>query len=185
VTPKCTILGSRHPSQSGQRSGSYTSGSTGWEAKERSRLVLRDPVYDDDDDDRKQRRKFQVPSNKRILTRAACNYALPGVEVELVFEGGAFSAVGINPATAPKRGQLRDLAADAKFLELLRKTRGQGRHVHDASNNPSRYAPNVFAADPEHGDFSKAEFKRAMDRAFSSKRIRIGGARHNEIVENQ
>ena len=183
---KCTILGSRHPSQSGQRSGSYTSGSTGWEAKERSRLVLRDPVYDEDeDDDRKQRQKFREPSNKRILTRAACNYALPGIEIDLSFEDGAFQAVGIDPAAVPRHGQIRDLASDAKFLELLRKIRQQGRYVHDAPNNPARYAPAVFAKHPDRGDFTLAEFKRAMDRAFSAGRIMIPPGRRSEIVEKQ
>jgi len=186
----CAIIGTRHPSQSGRRSGTFESGSTGWSGKERARLVLRDPVYDDEDDQGgNQRQKFREPSNKRVLTRAKCNYAKPGLEIELIFENGGFKAAGVDPRAAPKRGQIRDLGADAKFLELLRKTRAQGRWVHDASNNPARYAPQVFAEDPDRGDFSKAEFKRAMTRAFGADRIKLvwtGGTKgHNEITENQ
>ena len=36
--------------------------------------------------------KFREPSNKRILTRAKCNYAKPGEEIELIFEDGGFNA---------------------------------------------------------------------------------------------
>jgi RecA-family ATPase len=183
----CAVLGSRHPSQRGRTSGTFDSGSTGWEGKERARLVLRDPAFDQGDDaDKRNRSLVRQPSNRRILTRAKSNYAQPGEEIELIFEDGGFKRLGAG--TAPK-GHMRDLAADAKFLELLRKTRGQGRWVHDAANNPSRFAPTVFAADADRGDFSRAEFNRAMMRLFGSGRIKLdrkGGAHgHNEIIENQ
>jgi RecA-family ATPase len=175
---RCMIIGSRHPSRSGRSSGTFESGSTGWEGKERARLHLRDPAQDQDDEP-----KHQQHSNKRILTRAKCNYAMPGEEIELIFEDGGFKRAG---ETTTPRGKVRDLAANTKFVELLQKTRKQGRYVHDASNNPGRYAPKVFAADPDSGGFSKPEFERAMNRLFSEERIRLIRNSHenrHEIIE--
>jgi RecA-family ATPase len=177
---KCTIIGSRHPSRSGRNSGTFESGSTGWEGKERARLHLRDPAQDQDDEP-----KHQQHSNKRILTRAKCNYAMPGEEIELIFEDGGFKRAG---GDAAPKGTLRDIAAETKFLELLRKHNRLERYVHDASNNPDHYAPKVFAADLDRNGFSLAEFKRAMNRLFSKEQIRLIWNSHrkrNELVENQ
>jgi len=173
----CTIIGSRHPSRSGRNSGTFESGSTGWEGKERARLHLRDPAHDRDDDPRHQQH-----SNKRILTRAKCNYAMPGEEIELVFEDGGFKRIDDNK---PK-GTLRDIAAKQKFLELLRKFNKTGRVVHNAANNPARYAPAVFARDDDSGGFSKGELKRAMDRLFDDEGIKLETGRNGaRITENQ
>jgi len=173
----CTIIGSRHPSRSGRNSGTFESGSTGWEGKERARLHLRDPAHDRDDDPRHQQH-----SNKRILTRAKCNYAMPGEEIELVFEDGGFKRIDDNK---PK-GTLRDIAAKQKFLELLRKFNKPGRVVHNAANNPARYAPAVFARDDDSGGFSKGELKRAMDRLFDDEGIKLETGRNGaRITENQ
>jgi RecA-family ATPase len=183
----CTVLGLRHPSQRGKKEGTFDSGSTAWAGKERARLVLRDPVFDLDEDEAKERHKFRPPSDKRILTRADCNYAEPGVELDLLFENGGFSATHLARAT-PQPGQIRNVAADAKFIELLRKMRTQGRWVHDAPTHPSRYAPTVFARDPDRADFTQPEFKRAMDRGFETGRIRlnrVGPGHRSEIVECQ
>jgi RecA-family ATPase len=173
----CTIIGSRHPSRSGRSSGTFESGSTGWEGKERARLHLRDPAQDQDDEP-----KHQQHSNKRILTRAKCNYAMPGEEIELVFEDGGFKRVFDNMP----RGHMRNLQADDKFLELLRKHNRLGRPIHDASNHPDRYAPKVFADDPDRGTFTLLEFKRAMSRLFSAERIMLRWNAHqkrNELIE--
>jgi len=83
---------------------------------------------------------------------------------------------------------MRDIAAEAKFLDLLRKIKAQGRYVHDARNMKDRYAPEVFFADPERGGFSKLEFKRAMARLLHAGRIKLvraGNAHrgHAEISE--
>jgi RecA-family ATPase len=173
----CTIIGSRHPSRSGRSSGTFESGSTGWEGKERARLHLRDPAQDQDDEPRHQQH-----SSKRILTRAKSNYAMPGEEIELIFEDGGFKRIFDN---AP-RGTLRNLQAETKFLELLGNHRKAGRYVNDSANHPDRYAPKVFAVDPDRGGFTEAEFKRAMERLFSAERIKLIWNSHrkrNELVE--
>ena len=73
--------------------------------------------------------KFREPSNKRILTRAKCNYAKPGEEIELIFEDGGFNATKSQRTAS---GALRELEAENKFLDLLRKTRTKGRYVNEA-----------------------------------------------------
>jgi RecA-family ATPase len=171
---KCTIIGSRHPSRSGRNSGTFESGSTGWEGKERARLHLRDPAQDQDDAP-----AHQQHSNKRVLIRAKSNYAMPGEEIQLVFEDGGFKRFG---GDVP-RGHIRDLAADAKFLELLRSCNKLGRHIHDAASHPGQYAPKVFASHPERADFSQAEFKRAMDRLFAAGRISLKRDRSGKYFE--
>ena len=45
--------------------------------------------------------------------------------------------------------------------------------MHDASNVPSRYAPQVFAKRPDGKMFSAAEYARAMQRLFVAKRLRL------------
>jgi RecA-family ATPase len=180
------IIGTRHPSQRGRREGLFDSGSTAWEGKERARLVLRDPAEDDQEDGNGlSRRIARTPSDKRILTRAKSNYARPGEELELLIRDGGFSAAGIDPSNARSRGHIRDLEAEAKFLALLRKTKKQGRFVHDSRNNPDRYAPKVFYADPDRGNFSEAELKRAMNHLFDKEKITMSNDRHPKIVETQ
>jgi hypothetical protein len=39
---------------------------------------------------------------------------------------------------------MRDLAANAKFLELLSRIKDSGMYVNDSPNHPMRYAPAVF-----------------------------------------
>lgn len=173
----CTVIGSRHPSRSGRASGTYESGSTGWEGKERARLHLRDPAQDDDEEP-----KHKSHSDKRILTRAKCNYAIPGDEIELLFEDGGFKRVA---GEGMPKGQMRELAAEAKFLELLHKTKNQGRYVHESRNNPDRYAPKVFAGDPDRNGFTEAELYRAMTRLFGKEKIRMSGAKRPKIEEIQ
>jgi RecA-family ATPase len=183
----CAIVYSAHPSVRGRASGTFVSGSTGWGAKTRAQLVIRDPAIEDDDNEAPLR-VARKPSDKRILTRAKSNYAPQGEEIELIYRDGGFALAGIDPTAPPMRGQMRDLAADAKFLDLLRKITAQGRYVHDAQNTPSRYAPDVFFAHPEHGNFSRLEFYKAMTRLLNANRItlkRVGSANHGhcEFVE--
>jgi RecA-family ATPase len=185
----CAIMGTRHPSQRGKSTGTYESGSTGWEAKERARLVLRDPAFDPTGDGEEYHKSpiARLPSQKRILTRAKANYALPGIELSLIFENGGFD---VERAADTPKGKVRDLGADAKFLELLRDVRQAGRYVHNAPSAHQYYAPSVFGNHPNHGNFSESEFKRAMRRLEGSGRIllkRVGSAAkgHYEYEENQ
>jgi len=84
------------------------------------------------------------------------------------------------------KGQLRDIAAETKFINLLHKFNKTSRIVHNSASNAGRYAPALFAADSDSGGFSKAEFKRAMNRLFDTERIRLDNTRNGtRIVEHQ
>ena len=65
-----------------------------------------------------------------------------------------------------------ETAAKKKFLELIEAYNKEGRTVGAV---PSvSYAPTVFARDKQRGgDFTKAEFKDAMDALFKDKLIAV------------
>jgi RecA-family ATPase len=168
----CAVVFTAHPSARGARSGTLDSGSTGWEGGVRARLTLQDPGPEGLLDDPTTPK---IASDRRILTRAKSNYARAGETIELVCRDGVFIVAGTAEAPGkppPKRGAERDAACDAKFLDLLAKATVQGRPVTDSVHG--RYAPKVFAIDPEGlGIFSAAEFTRAMERLFNAKRLRV------------
>ena len=170
ISKHCAIMGTRHPSQRGKTSGTFESGSTGWEGKERARLVLRDPIMDPNGEDKNKDPIGRQPSHRRILTRAMSNYAQPGISIPLIFENGGFS---VERSAETPRGKARDLAAEAKFLELLADVTKTDRYVHDAVSSPRFFAPTVFANHPKKGNFTEPEFKRAMQRLEASGRIAL------------
>jgi RecA-family ATPase len=178
ITHKCAVVFTAHPSQRGRASGRLDSGSTGWEGKTRGRLTLHDPGDDADADaaetpDQRDLRISRNPTDKRILTRAASNYARPGETIELVIRDGAFAITALDPTEAKKRGPLRDLEVDAKFLELIGKVKATGVWVNDTYTQPNRYAPTVFSRHPDRGTITKSEFENAMPRLMSHRRIRL------------
>jgi RecA-family ATPase len=174
MTRGCAILFSAHPSVRGRASGSFDSGSTGWEAKVRARLSLHDPGNEDDEDADKKAKAPRPPSERRILTRQKANYARPGETIELICRNGVFTTAALDAAQAPKRagGPARDAACDDQFLALIPKAESAIRYVHDASSAPTHYAPAVFAARKDSGGYSRAEFTRAMRRLLETGRIR-------------
>ena len=181
----CALIFSAHPSRRGIAQGSLDSGSTGWEGKVRARLVLHDPDVDEDNNLPTQIARH--PSNERVLTRAKCNYAAPGEQIALVLEDGVFVPKNIDPASATRRGPMRDKAAEAKFLELMEKVKAAGDYVNNSPNTKAHYAPKVFARHSDRGDFTESEFENAMNRMFG-KRIRLdeqtrSGRKHIEFSE--
>jgi RecA-family ATPase len=174
MTRSCAILFTAHPSVRGRTSGSFDSGSTGWEAKVRARLSLHDPGNEDDEDADKKANAPQPPSERRILTRQKANYARPGETIELICRNGVFTTAALDTEQAAKRagGPTRNAACDDQFLALIPKAESAIRYVHDASSAPSHYAPAVFAARKDSGGYSRAEFTRAMRRLLETGRIR-------------
>jgi RecA-family ATPase len=174
----CAVLFAAHPSRRGIAEGLLDSGSTAWEAKVRGRLVLHDPAADGEEKaNRNAITMLNVsrnPSDERVLTRAKCNYAAPGAQIELVLRDDVFVPKAIDTETAAQRGPMRNQAAEAKFLELLGKVNASGRWVHDSPTAPSRYAPRVFSGHPDCGGFREREFQTAMERLLGSGRIRLG-----------
>jgi RecA-family ATPase len=178
---RCGIAFSAHPSATGARSGTFTSGSTGWEGGVRSRLSIHDPGMDkaDPDDPRAPR----VGSDRRVVTRWKSNHAPPGATLELVWQGPDnrfFLPAAVDPGAAAERGRDRHAAADEAFLTMLGKVAEDGRRVHDQGNNKGRYAPAIFAQHPANKTltadgrgFSEPQYFRAMQRLFGQKRIRL------------
>jgi RecA-family ATPase len=172
TTRKCAFIFTAHPSVRGKNTGSMDSGSTGWEAGTRSRLSWRDPAANNNGDGTPGADPDTVI---RHFTRVKSNHAKPGEVLELVLRNGGFIPTAVDPEAARTRhvGAARDAACDTRFLQLLAETEGQGRHVHDRSNNPSHYAPLVFHEWPVGEKFSAPEYTRAMRRLFVAKRIRV------------
>ncbi len=175
----CAVLFSAHPSKAGIASGALDSGSTGWEAKVRARLTLHDPGADEADDT-----PIATPSDRRILTRAKCNYARQGETLELTCAQGIFQLAALDPEAAALRAGPRaahEAAADARFLELLAKITDEGDYVHASENSRVRYAPAVFGKRPDRGAFGRVDFYGAMQRLRVAGRIRLqprGGKQH-------
>ena len=179
----CAGVFSAHPSRRGIAQGALDSGSTGWEGKVRARLVMHDPAIEEEDDEEEEiaakiLRVARNPSNERILTRAKCNYAAPGAEIPLILKNGVFMPKNIVPGATPRTGPLRKAAADAKFLELLGKVRDARGYVNDEPSTPRHYAPTVFASHPDHGDFTKQEFEKALNRLIGTGRIEYLEEKH-------
>ncbi|HME25461.1 MAG TPA: AAA family ATPase [Acetobacteraceae bacterium] len=169
----CAILFSAHPSVRGKAAGTFDSGSTAWEGGVRSRLSLHDPGLEGDEET--GQRGPRVTTDRRILTRQKANYARQGETIELVCRNGVFTTAALDPERAAQRrgGPAHDAAVEERFLDLLTRVQEVGGHVHDASNNPSRYAPKLFAARPDGKPFSVHEYTGAMYRLFTAKRIHL------------
>lgn len=184
---ECAFVCAAHPSMRGRSSGRFDSGNTGIEGKMRARLSLHDPGESgaDDDSETPEERAHRIainPSNKRILTRQNSNYAKPGETIELIIEGGAFSPAALHASDRPQ-GAMHDLAARAKFKEILHRIIEEGSYVSDTIRSGARnYAPTRFRPHPlnRQTNFTKKDFERAMDALLFDKEIKIvpGGRTH-------
>jgi RecA-family ATPase len=168
----CAIMFTAQPSARGRKDGSLESGSTHWDAGVRSRLGWTDPTSADSE------ATANADPNRviRRLERLKSNYAPAGERLDLIWRDklGFFrAAVDAETAKLQQRGPGRDAACDTKFLDLLTKARKAGDYLHKFSNNPSRYAPKVFAARPDSKPFSEAELTRSMTRLFAAERLRL------------
>jgi RecA-family ATPase len=174
----CAIIFSAQPSVRGRFSRTLESGTTGWENKVRARLTLHDPQTDDDEDNEQPAAKY--PSNRRILTRAKSNYAIPGAEIPLVIKNGGFFPEAIDQDTAPLRGLDREIRCRSLFKEMLEDITRQGRWVNDTRTTPERYAPTVFAKRPrqERLGFLQKDFEKAMSWLLDHGDIKPGTHRH-------
>jgi RecA-family ATPase len=180
MTRECAILYTAHPSVRGEKSGMHDSGSTGWGGKTRSRIGMEDPgPPDQEDEDKSQglKPKVRIPTDRRTLIRLQCNYAIPGVTLDLICHEGFFSlapSADEQAEQAPERGPERDAAVSKRFIELLAIIEREGRTVND-SVTAGNYAPRVFAEHPYGKLFSKAEYNRAMGRLFANNVIKVVG----------
>jgi RecA-family ATPase len=152
-----------HPSLEGLRSGSGTSGSTGWNNSVRSRLYFERVFITEGN------KVIEQDEDVRELTVKKANYGRKAEPIRLkwvdgIFErqsGGAFSLDGAQ----------RNAAADKAFVALLQLHERLGMPV--SPNASSIYAPTVFATHSQANGITKRAFKGAMERLLETGKIRV------------
>jgi RecA-family ATPase len=147
-----------HPSVDGMRSGSGTSGSTGWNNSFRWRGYL-DKVLDESG--------REIDITRRVLKTKKLNYGPQGGEIELQYYNGCYRTAEAGPMVDPLYKERR---ADRVFLDLLRKAIAQNNHV-GAATNSGLYAPKVFRIDADKQGVKFAELKDAMGRLLDTGKI--------------
>jgi RecA-family ATPase len=159
-----------HPSVRGMADGSGTANSVDWRNSVRSMLSLTEPDKDDPD--------------ARTLEVTKSNRGRKGEKVNLRWDGLTFVPEGLGGAASHhKAAAERDI--DEMFLRLLDKRNAQGRKVH--ANNARGNAASEFVLDPEADGLTTTAFRSAMERLFSTgriKRVETGPAsRRREHIE--
>jgi RecA-family ATPase len=152
-----------HPSLEGLRSGSGTSGSTGWNNSVRSRLYFE--------------RVFITEGNKvveqdedvRELTVKKANYGRKAEPVRLKWVDGVFERQ--TDGVFGLDSMQRNAVADDAFVRLLQLHERLGMPV--SPNASSIYAPTVFASHSQADGVTKRAFKGAMERLLETGKIRV------------
>jgi hypothetical protein len=147
-----------HPSLDGMRSGTGTSGSTGWSNSVRSRLYL-DRVHDADGS--------EPDTNARVLRSMKMNYGSVGNEIRMRWQKGVFVTEGVATSGDPI---VTAAKAERVFLELLDRTNGHSVRV-SASPNANNYAPKVFTKDALKQGVKKRDLVDAMARLMDRGKI--------------
>ena len=157
-----TALLLAHPSLHGMATGSGTSGSTGWSNSVRSRLYL----------DRLRDKDIEPDPDARALRTMKANYGPKGGEIRIRWRDGVFVVAGTD-GSEPPVPSVKDIQADALFLELLKIYSDTDRHV--AATTGANYAPAKFANEDraQAAGIGKKGLERAMGRLLKSKRIRV------------
>jgi RecA-family ATPase len=161
-TSRASIDGSciccAHPSLAGIKSGSGSSGSTGWDGAFRSRLYL-SPKEDDGD--------TAADADARILTRVKSNWACVGETIPMRWREGVF--IADRPATGII-GSIERRTAERVFLDLLAATTVEKQPV-SSNSRSGNYAAKLFATRPNRDGFTKEHFAAAMQRLFANRAI--------------
>jgi RecA-family ATPase len=152
-----------HPSLEGLRSGSGTSGSTGWNNSVRSRLYFERVVVTEGN------KVIEQDEDVRELTVKKANYGRKAEPVRLKWVDGVFErqtggVFGLD-------SMQRNAVADDAFVRLLRLHERLGMPV--SPNASSIYAPVVFASHSQAGGVTKRAFKAAMERLLETGKIRV------------
>jgi RecA-family ATPase len=147
-----------HPSLDGMRSGTGTSGSTGWSNSVRSRLYL-DRVHDADGS--------EPDTNARVLRSMKMNYGSVGNEIRMRWQRGVFVTEGAASSGDPI---VTAAKAERVFLEQLDRTNGHNVRV-SASPNANNYAPKVFTKDALKQGVKKRDLVEAMARLMDRGKI--------------
>jgi RecA-family ATPase len=152
------VLLIQHPSLTGMREGTGTSGSTGWNNSARSRMYFSKAKDDGDNEQDNEIRELKVMKS---------NYGPAGETVRMRWQRGVFVPEAMT-------GSLQRLSEDARvdqaYLACLDAATAQGRFVSPLQSQS--YAPTVFARMTQAGGIRKAAFVAAQERLFGSAKIR-------------
>ncbi|WP_455918835.1 AAA family ATPase [Ensifer canadensis] len=153
----CSIVLLAHPSQEGIRSGSGSSGSTGWKNSSRSMLYFSRPEGDREAD-----------PDQRLLSTKKINYGKVGGEIQLRWEDGCFVAEesGSSPGVS-----LTNRKAEQTFVELLRTFTRTGQNV--GASPGTNYAPAKMSKHPGSNGLSKRNLEGAMQRLLEDGTIKL------------
>ncbi|MDI7923386.1 bifunctional DNA primase/polymerase [Ferirhizobium litorale] len=153
----CSIILLAHPSQEGIRSGSGSSGSTGWKNSSRSQLYFSRP------DDKEADPDIRLLSTKKI------NYGKVGNETKLRWEHGCFVAE-TSGGSSPAIG-LINRKVEKAFIDLLRIFARTGQNV--GASAGTNYAPAKMARHPAAEGHSKKALEGAMQRLLEDGTIKL------------
>jgi RecA-family ATPase len=150
IKSDAAVLLLQHPSQTGLKDGTGTSGNTHWRNSARTFLNFKRS-------DKEDARELRVTKN---------NYGTIGEIVLCQWQNGVFAPVG---AGNPLETTAAAKAVDDAFLRCVDVINVQNR---SASPNQGRtYAPAVFEALPEAAGFNRKALAESMERLFSAGRI--------------
>jgi RecA-family ATPase len=154
-----------HPSLTGMNSASGNSGnsgSTAWPGAFRSHLYLEVPKAEDGEEP-------DANGDHRVLTRKKSNWAKKGETLPMHWKDGVFVA---DQSTTGIIGSIERRSCERVFLDLLDKTKEEGRRVSDKSS-AGNYAPRVFAQRLDRERYTQGDFRIAMERAFIAREIKV------------
>ena len=155
----CAVILLSHRSVDAMKNDRGYSGSTAWNASVRSRLYFSSlPIQDGETD-----------TDARILELKKSNRAQRGLKLCLRWRNGVFVPEGTGEDAARKMEI--GILAETTFLQLLDERNSQKRHVSDRPG--ANYAPAIFAEHPATKGLSKDQLKHAMERLFTSGRIKV------------
>jgi RecA-family ATPase len=150
-----------HPSLTGLKNGTGSSGSTGWDGGFRSRLYLSTPKED---------AGGEAPdTDERVLKRIKGNWTTIGETIPMRWRDGLFIA---DRPPGGILGSIERRTAERVFLDLLDELAGQGRYVSEKSR-ASNYAPKRFAGYPHPERLKIPDFTRAMEKLFARREITV------------
>jgi hypothetical protein len=146
----------------GIKTGTGSSGSTGWDGGFRSRLYLHWPKEEDGED---------ANADARVLTRVKANWAKIGEDIPMHWGDGVFVA---DRAAGGIIGSIERRKCKRVFLDLLTNSRPVSPH-----SRASNFGPKLFALRPDREGYRQTDFIRAMEELLASKEITIVTYRHN------
>jgi RecA-family ATPase len=148
------VICGAHPSLQGIKSGTGSSGSTGWDGAFRSRLYMHSPKEEEPGE--------PADTDERVLTRVKANWAKIGESIAMRWREGVFIA---DRPPGGIVGSIERRNADRVFLDLVDATARENQPV-SSNNRAGNYAPRLFAKRPDRERFMVKDFEAAMQRLF-------------------